>query len=113
MHARGKREKYAIILEAKLFELRCYQKLNGHLGKMVEVKWCLDVDILILPDTDILQSMLKWIQSREKAGSVACVVSSPVGVETEILVHPKCDARVQIVDLECDSRKQGEKRSER
>ena len=57
--------------------------------------------------------MLKWIQSREKAGSVACVVSSPVGVETEILVHPKCDARVQIVDLECDSRKQGEKRSER
>ena len=38
MHARGIREKYAVILEAKLSELRCYQKLNGHLGKMVEVK---------------------------------------------------------------------------
>ena len=113
MHARGIREKYAVILEAKLSELRCYQKLNGHLGKMVEVKWCLDVDILILTDTDIFLSLLKWIQSREKDGSVVCVVLSPVGVETEILVHPKCDARVQIVYLECDSRKQGEKRSER
>lgn len=84
---------------------------NGWLGG----RWWRSNDALMLiywwlTDTDILLSMLKRIQSREKDGSVVCCFIS-CGGETEILVHPKCDARVQIVYLECDSRKQGEKRS--
>lgn len=84
------REKYSVILEAELSDLRFNHKLNDHLGKMMEVEWCTDDDVLILTDVDILLSLLKWIQSIEKDGSVVCFIPSPGG-KTEVLVHPKCN----------------------